>query len=330
MKLPAILAADLHLTANPIDAYRWGLFPWLAREGASARAETLVLLGDLTDAKDYHPAELVNRVVREVVGLREAFGHVIILKGNHDELKAGNMYFQFLEALDGVEVVSAPREIDLGWRSMFLPFTRAPAKDWAGLDLSPCEYVFLHQTLKGAVASNGQRMEGELLPALGPGKAYSGDIHVPQVIGGVEYVGSPYHVHFGDNFAPRCVLLGNGWARDLHYPSIKRVTLDIAGEDGLQQIARLAAGDQVKVRMHLSESERHGWREWRHWVMEACQHQGVMLCGLELKVARRRARVRVGDRPVQEFDPAAALYRYVDEDGLGGELLDIGLECIGD
>lgn len=287
-------------------------------------------MGDLTDAKDWHPAELVNRVVREVDRLRSAFKHIIILKGNHDELKSGNMYFQFLEALDGVEVISSPRwdAGNDGPSAMFLPFTRTPAKDWAGLHLDGAEFVFLHQTIKGSVASNGQRMEGELLPSLGPGAAYSGDIHVPQRVGSVEYVGSPYHVHFGDDFKPRCILLGEGWVRNLHYPAPRRVMLDLSGEEGVQQIAQLSRDDQVKVRMHLRESERHEWRQIRQSVLGMCEHVGVRLCGLELKVDKVRQRVKAGDRPIQEFDPAAALYRYVNEDELGGELLDIGLECL--
>ena len=331
MKLPAILTSDLHLTANPEDAHRWGLFPWLARECESERAETLVVLGDLTDAKDRHPAELVNRVVRSVQMLRERVGRVIILKGNHDLLKDGHTFFQFLDALDGVEVISRPTEdvIVGGAACVFLPHTRTPAADWRDSDFSHFDYLFMHQTVTGARAGNGQGLTGESLPALNAGKVYSGDVHVPQTVGPVEYVGSPYHVHFGDAFEPRCIAIDRDRrAFDLRFPTVRRLMLDVSGEEGVQQVVRLSDGDQVKLRVHLSESDRHRWRELRRLYETACSDAGVMLCGLELRVAKSRLRVAAGDRPAAMFGPGEAVLEFVEGDGLGGELLDAGLECL--
>jgi len=331
MKLPALLASDLHLTANPADEYRWGLFPWLANECIAEKAQTLVILGDLTDAKDYHPAELVNRTVRALAELSKAVPRIVILMGNHDYLKSGDMFFQFLDALPGVEVLSKPTEDLLdGEATLFLPHTKTPAKDWAGWDFSHFSYVFLHQTIKGAVASNGQKMDGEPLPKFGPGRTYSGDIHVPQVLGGVEYVGSPYHVHFGDRFKPRCVVIDKKHqAFDLHYPCLSRFTMDVTSVDELaRELADAAPGDQIKVRMHLPESAKHEWRSISKFVPGVCAEREVVLCGLELVVSKARKRVVTGDRPASLFDPRAAVYEFVEADALGGPLLDIGLECI--
>ncbi len=331
MKLPAILASDLHLTANPADEYRWGLIPWLAKECESERAETLILLGDLTDAKDRHPAELVNRIVRGIQLLRKHVGRIIILKGNHDLLKTGHTFFQFLDALDGVEVISKPTEDTIigGASCMFLPHTRTPAQDWKGFDFSHFDYLFLHQTVTGARASNGQKMAGDTLPLLNAGKVYSGDIHVPQTIGLVEYVGSPYHVHFGDAFTPRCIAIDRDRRTfDLHFETVARLMLDVTGDEGVQQVMQLRPKDQVKLRIHLSESEKHQWRELRQVYVEACSYRSVQLCGLELKIGKARTRVTVGDRPAAMFDPRNALCKFVEDDGLGGELLDVGLECM--
>lgn len=330
MKLPAVIVSDLHLTEKPEDEYRWGLFPWLAGELKAERAETLLILGDLTDAKDYHPAQLVNRVVRAVESLRSHVPRIVILRGNHDSLKDGHMFFEFLAALPGVEVIARPTEDDERTHlTYFMPYSRQPAADWAGFDFSHYDYLFLHQTVAGAVASNGQRMDGDVLPPLNAGKVYSGDIHVPQRIGPVEYVGSPYHVHFGDRFKPRAVAIErDGKAFDLHYPTISRVTIDVRGVSELRRI-KLEEADQVKLRVHLSEAEKHGWLAIRDEARAICDAARVDLRGLELVVDRSsRQRAKPGDRPVQDFDPARALYRYVEADALGGELLDIGLECI--
>lgn len=331
MELPCVIASDLHLTSNPADEYRWGLFPWLAGELKAESARTLLLLGDLTDAKDYHGAELVNRVVASIEMVRKVVPRVVILMGNHDLLRAGHMYFNFLRSMPGVEVVTTPTEDSEGELSYFLPFTRAPARDWAGMDLSHYGYVFMHQTIKGAVASNGQVMDGEDLPDMSAaGKVYSGDIHVPQVIGAVEYVGSPYHVHFGDSFVPRCVVIDNDRrAFDLHYPSPQRRMLNVVSiADLTAELLLLKPGDQVKVRMTLSEAEVPGWKAIAAEARAQCAAMKVNLVSLELRVSKERKRVAPGDRPVSDFDPAKAVYRFVEEGGLGGELLDTALDII--
>lgn len=331
MKLPAILVADLHLTANPDDEYRWGLFPWLCNELDLERAETLVILGDLTDAKDYHPAQLVNRVVKAIDSLRAHVPRIVILRGNHDFLKDGHVFFEFLSALPGVEVITQPTEdAEQSKLTMFLPYTKTPATDWKGWDFSHYDYLFLHQTIKGARASNGQQMDGEDLPPLNATKVFSGDIHVPQRCGAVEYVGSPYHVHFGDAFKPRCVALDRAGAQfDLVFPSIKRLTLDVRGVRELRVIS-LGRADQVKIRVHLSEAEKHEWRSIRDEAVTIVETAGANLKSIELVVEKTRERVRVGQPAAKTIDPARILYDFVDADDLGGELLDAGLECLED
>lgn len=333
MHLPAILVSDLHLTAKPEDKYKWGLFPWLAKQLKAERAESLVILGDVTDAKDYHSSELVNLVVRAIDMLRQHVPHIIILMGNHDLLKTGNMFFQFLDALPGVQVIAKPTEVNEGGSTaFFLPHTRHPELDWADFDLSHYELVFMHQTIKGAFASNGQAMEGESVPDAIKGalRVFSGDIHVPQTMGNVTYVGSPYHVHFGDAFKPRAVVLEkDGKAIDLHYQSPRRVTIDVPGLTALRSV-ELNENDQVKLRIHLSEAEKHEWRAIRDEARTICDSARVQLCGLELIVEKRRARqtpnTMYGQR--QSLSPAEAVTRFVDRDDLGGSLLAIGLECL--
>lgn len=331
MKLPAILASDLHLTANPADEYRWGLFPWLCGELRAEKAETLLLLGDLTDAKDYHPAQLVNRVVDGIQQLRASVRRVVILCGNHDLLKSGNMFFEFLHHLPGVDVITQPTEdAAAGELTYYLPHSRDPALAWKGLDFSHYRYLFMHQTVKGSIASNGQQMDGEALPELNAGKVWSGDIHVPQVIGGVEYVGSPYHVHFGDRFVPRCVAIDYQHRQfDLHYPCLSRVTLDVGsiGELG-DAVDLLRRGDQVKVRVALHESEKHTWKAVRAEAAAMIREADLELHGLELRVGRTRARAGAPEAPARRVDPVDAVYSYVDADELGGTLLDAALEVM--
>src|SRR5690242_16678391 len=110
MQLPALIVSDLHHVESPSCEYRWSLWPWLAKTIQEERVKTLLVLGDLTDRKDNHSSELVNRIVRVIRDLqRDCPGiRIIILTGNHDWLKGGEEYFRFLNHLDNVTFVTRP------------------------------------------------------------------------------------------------------------------------------------------------------------------------------------------------------------------------------
>ncbi len=334
MKLPALICSDLHLTSNPRDAYRWEFFKWLANECVSEQVKTLLILGDLTDAKDYHPASLTNELVESLSTITWMGIEIVILQGNHDYLREGHSYFNFLNNFPGIKFITAMTELDGddGPTACLLPHTKNPAKAWAGFDFSHYDYLFMHQTVKGSIASNGQAMDGEELPPLNAGKVYSGDIHVPQVIGKVEYVGSPYHVHFGDNFKPRCVLIDSrNRPVDLFYETISRVTLRIKSLKELHSIDWLKPGDQVKLVVTLSEAEKVDWRRIKADALKQLARHKVEVEEAQLVVDRsdrQRHRVVGGDARSSLLGDPDALLAYVEREGLGGDAYDVGLELM--
>lgn len=333
MKLPALLTSDLHLVESASTEYRWGIFPWLHERIKEERVRTLCVLGDLTDAKDYHSSQLVNRVVREIRALGEIC-RVLILAGNHDWMKNGQEYFRFLSALPGVTYINHPWEDeDPSFPALFLPYSRDPARAWKDLDLQHYDYVFMHQTIRGARSSNGAEMEGDVLPDLrGPRKIYSGDIHVPQTIGALEYVGSPYHVHFGDNFEPRCVLIDRDRRPvDLHFKTVKRCALRANGlEDLLLDLLFLKPGDHVKVTLSLTQAEAHGWAAIKREALELLARAKVEVFDLRLEIADSAAPrlAAPGRQAVRARGASDVLYSYVMAEGLPGDALEAGLEVL--
>jgi hypothetical protein len=340
MRLPALLMADLHFVAEPACEYRWGLWPWLRQTAKDERVKTICILGDIVDRKDNHPSVLVNRLCDELKKTRDETGaELIILAGNHDWLKEGEEFFRFLRHMDGIHYVVEPWEHPdvKGPLAMFLPFSKNPMDDWKDLtSLEQYEFVFMHQTIKGSLASNGERMQsGDTLPPIfdGVGKVWSGDIHVPQIIGGIEYVGSPYHVHFGDNFKPRVVLLeNNGKPVDLHIAGMpKRITLSGSLKQvGLQVGKLVQAKDQVKLRLELLPEDRHQWSRMRRDALDMVRWIGAEPHGIELvaiggdgkRITHNRARRLAG------LDPNESLTRYVEDEELGGDALQAGLELL--
>jgi hypothetical protein len=301
----------------------------LAQQIKEHHVRTLLILGDLTDAKDGHSAELVNRIVMAINSL--PIDDVRILCGNHDWLKKGQEFFRFLNLLPNVEFMVTPTEDmdEHGPSAYFLPYSKDPAREWKGMDFSHYDLLFLHQTVKGAIASNGQEMDGEPLPALNAGRVYSGDIHVPQVIGGLTYVGSPYHVHFGDNFTPRCLLLDKqGKERDLHFETVSRIVLKVNSQRSLER-KQFKVGDQVKLRFELPESEAHRWSAIRREAVAYLNEAGAEVAGVELIVSRAIQRMAIGGRsPRASFSPQESLLRFVEREELGPEALDAGLDIL--
>jgi len=332
MKLPALLISDLHLVSAPSCAYRWDLFPWLLKQVREHGVKTIVCLGDITDAKDNHSAELVNRVVSEFAQLAKACD-IRIIPGNHDWLRRGQEFFKFLACIDGIEFFDKPAEdpdnlLPGTPSAYYLPFTKSPAKDWAGFDFSHYDYVFMHQTAPGSVASNGEAMAGEELPALNAGKVYSGDIHVPQVIGNIEYVGSPYHVHFGDAFKPRCILIQRTRRPlDLHFETISRVTVRVPSVRELKR-KEFRSGDQVKLRIELGADERHGWAAIRRDASRWLADQGVVIAAIELVAAKDETRRRLEANRAERKSAPAAIEQFVLAEGLGGSVLEAGLQIL--
>lgn len=332
MLLPALLTADLHLTASPKDEYRWRLFDYLVDQCRAEQVKTMVILGDLTDSKDYHPSSLTNRIVREISRLSAVVDRVIILMGNHDYLRAGHAYFEFLSYLPKVEFVAESTDyvLDDGPAAIFLPHTKTPNKDWEGLDLTHYNYAFIHQTVGGAIASNGMAMTDEGVPKIVGPKVYSGDIHVPQVIREVEYVGSPYHVHFGDRFKPRLVLLDRrNRAVDLHFASVERTSIQVAGLRDLKRL-ELRPGDQVKLTVNLAPAEKHEWARIKREALKWLEAAEVEVHGINLVVEAANASTKAlgASAPRITATDEEVVERFVRNDELGGDALEMGRELL--
>jgi DNA repair exonuclease SbcCD nuclease subunit len=321
-----LITSDLHLTASPKDEYRWGLFPWLAEQCQRHKVKTLLILGDLTDAKDMHPAVLVNRIVKELSEVSEWLDQIIILKGNHDWLKENEAFFSFLNIHPKIIFVNEPTVID---HDLFLPYSKSPKEAWAEFDFNDHPFIFMHQTFNGAVSESGQVMQGAMSANFHcHNSIYSGDIHTPQVIGDVTYVGSPYPIRFGDTFKPRCVLRDKFLKeRDLHFPTIRREMLDIESCDDLDRPG-LQGGDQVKIRLHLSAVELPRWEEHRRDVLAVAEHLGIDVISLELKAGKQRKKLLSVSPRAPAASPEQRLGLFADEQDLTPDILDAGLDII--
>jgi len=299
-----LLSGDLHLTDNPSDTYRWKVFATLECLCKKYSVSDLFLLGDLTDDKDRHNANLVNSVVNNITTL--AKNRVVhILAGNHDYITQSTPYFSFLRHIPGVNYYCGePVVADVGrGRVLMVPHTHEFKEKFREHLSSKPDLICMHQTVSGAESESGRKLDGckkELFKNVSC-PIISGDIHVPQQIGKVLYCGAPHQIHFGDKFKPRLLLVGAAKGASLRIQSValgdylQRLSLRIQSMKDLKEL-KFNPGDQLKLTIQLSTKNLQTWQELRERAQKWCSEN-------DLYLASRSEERRVGKECRSRWSP---------------------------
>jgi len=269
-----ILTADWHLTDLPQDEYRWNVFAELESFLNVTGPQDVFILGDICDKKDRHSATLVNRLVNSLTKLSPNVLSTKIIMGNHDAPLKGDPFWYVLNSTWDLRL--AFYDLPMRYNNVLLfPFTPDPIETWKSCSdqAKDVKAVFMHQPVDGAQSEGGFVIENKPMPIFPRGmKVYSGDIHAPQKIGRVQYVGAPHHVKFGDVYPCRMIQLDDNFDMQREWictPQGKRL-INITSLDDLDGIT-LQKGDQLKVRMSIDladikdratiEQRLHEWAE---------------------------------------------------------------------
>lgn len=319
-----LLTSDLHFSDNPLEEYRWNIFNTIRDLINQYKVEGLYILGDLTDRKDRHSGSLTNRLINELAKLPV---RPFILKGNHDEPLTGVPFWKLLNATDAAVFITEPcAEGQCFW----LPYEKDPAAAWRDIDFSGIHTVFMHQTISGAVGNNGYKIEGDKVPILSRRlKIYSGDIHTPQRIGGIEYVGSPYPIKFGDDYKTRMLLLNNDMSikREIIITNnIRRAVLTIGNMNELAH-AELRRGDQVRIHYKLALDDVKLWPGIRDQIREWAINHDILLVSIDTIVefgSGKRQRRSVEST----HDPLTVFRAFSEAEQLSGDIVRSGLEML--
>lgn len=282
-----LLIADLHLTDNPKDAYRWNALADLQSIVDDVQqVRRIIVLGDLTENKDRHSEELVNRVIDLFYLWQVQFpvANIIVLAGNHCGITSDRAFFRFISTMSSkVQYITIPTLIreelflphtrDYGW-DIYKPFTRVKY-----------QAVYMHQTVSGATAANSQTLKGMdssifedvNLPV------FSGDVHTKQTVDEhIHYIGSPYPIDFGDADGGYCIVRDNrGRYEYVQMPCpIKKRRLRVNHTSFIEDIDEQEdfaySGSQFVVVVNITQSELVNWssikREiQKHIDSKACQ-----------------------------------------------------------
>lgn len=294
-----LVSSDLHQSDRPKDKYRFGLYNWLVKQQEKYNPDATFFLGDITESKDRHSSKLVNRVVK---GLKRLRPPVIIDQGNHDAIDPASPFFGFLSHIEGLTFVNKPTyfpHLD----AYFIPHRKNQAEldKAAGMIVPKVGGVFLHNTIDGSIAESGSRLSGlraSLVEARHPRGIWSGDIHRPQRVGCVTYVGSPYHVRFGDDFTPRVLLITDGVEKNLYFDTVHKWQLTISDPYELLDAEELYERDHVKITLNLAREEAVDWPKHRQLVNDICKELKLEVFGIDLQIVgsaprERQTQVRV-------------------------------------
>lgn len=319
--MTTLITSDLHFAENPRDHYRFKLVKFLKRKIKKHDVKTLLILGDLTETKDRHSAWLVNMISDALSELAEDVV-IYIMRGNHDAIVPTFPFFKFVgkqKNIQWINSATAMKVAGLG-SCCFLPHTTDYKTDWEPFNFKKYDWVFAHATFADTLSESGFKLDGIPTEYFPKGvHVISGDIHKPQKVGCVTYVGSPYTVDFGDDFQSRVLLIDNDKLKSIPYvgPQKRLITIE-GGELPPREELGINDGDIVKIRVVLGKEQYASWAEIQNtikeWAVEEnCNvHtvQPVIESVFKLKAGKRK---KVEIQSDKELLSAYAKSRSIDE-----------------
>jgi len=206
------------------------------------QVKRIFLLGDVFELKDRIPARIMILFAEAVAKFPCP---LVILKGNHDFAEDDYAPVRLLEREGKVKFIAAPY---INMEIAFLPYFRKYEnfkEEWiklhetikgdTGFDVNVKLFLF-HNTVSGAKFANNRKAEGEFdLPTFANIRYLAGDIHLPQKVGPIQYLGSPYQVDFGEEGQDKFVYLYKSdidllTSVELKYPKFVSVDISIIND----------------------------------------------------------------------------------------------------
>ena len=331
-----LLAADLHLTDNPLDEYRWKIFDQLAYHALQNKVKEIFLLGDVWDRKDRHSGKLVNRVVDSLSQLNSnACCPISIIRGNHDSALEGKHYWEFLNGYNGYSYITDPVYYhDPG--ILLLPFSSNPIKEWTegfvanAFKAPTLKSIFMHQPVEGAFIDEYRKLEkAPVLPPLPDVAVFSGDIHRPQILGSIHYIGTPFPVHFNETWPNRIILIKDGnftRPQDIWLDTPKRAILEITETEELLS-TEYKSGDQLRIRVKLDGKNLISWSEREGKIREWADSRGIFIASIEAKLEGDTIKEET-QRDLDIPNPKQVLLQYGKQEKLSDEILNIGISLL--
>lgn len=330
-----LLVGDTHFTISELDEYRWKIFSILKElvNDKNDKVDMIIFMGDLVDLKDKHSAKLVNRLIDELSDLKfESKSEVSIIAGNHDKPLEGPYYWQFLSRI-GVPYITKPEKISIGTFEQIniwlLPYSHSPIEDWSELKIRSDDVVLMHQTVQGAVIENDRVLESfHKLPKLSTKYIFSGDVHRPQKVGDVVYVGTPYPIKFSEMWENRLILIRNSNFEnpiDVWLNTTRRAILSIRSSEQVKDFS-FPSGSQIKIKYILSGENLTNLPIEEQIVRKWASDSGIKLVSFEPELEGKGVEVKHNE--VELMKPAEIIREYGKSEKLSEDIIETGIQLL--
>lgn len=301
------------------------------------KPDGIAILGDLTEGKDRHSAWLVNRVVHHLDALA-SIAPLMVMMGNHDYHNEGHPFFEFISKVRNIAWVGRvsthqqlPKKMAEAFDGcLFLPHTRTYEKDWGAVQMKGRRFIFAHNAFHGASSGFGHTVEGipvSVFPK--DARVIAGDIHVPQTLGPVTYVGAPYTVDFGDDYKPRLLSLApDGGQHSISVGSFpqKRLVAIERPSDLIAQTKSFNPGDILKVRVTVDDMST--WSQTHKKIVDWCTTHDLDAQRVEPVVTKHAVRKR--HKLTSTQTDSELVTQYAKRTGLTDKTLAVGLKLMDD
>ncbi len=327
-----LLTADFHLTDTPLESYRWDVFKFIEFLAKRHDIGTIIIAGDITDRKDRHTGNLTNRLCSHLDLLQEnTKAEIFVLAGNHDAPITGTYYWNFLNLL-GVHYIQDPTVVN---GIYLLPFSKNPMEDWKQLKLTQAKAIVMHQTVMGAIIDGGRKIESNSYPLpVFPRtvSVFSGDVHRPQAIAGVTYIGTPHPTRFSEDWRNRVLIIKDD---NFKHPieeeilSIRRAIVEIRSADELKK-SNYTEGDQLKIRFQLSPDNLTDWPDQQQAIQLWAKEKQVTIASLEAVLVSNEPQVD-NQEPAQSLEllpPDQIIRTYGEQQKLSDDIIQFGLDLV--
>jgi DNA repair exonuclease SbcCD nuclease subunit len=293
---------------------------------------------------DNHPSRLVNRLVKELDSLCKLGIRITVLKGNHDYVEETEPFFEFLNSSKNITFINTPTLDENEF--LYLPHSKTTIEDFnkflkdnPNADIG-C--VLMHHTISKADLNDGFNLETtqtinlqKMVDNLGDTLVLSGDVHVPQTLNNVIYIGSPYSINNGDHWRGRAILLNNeqsDYTEILFEDSMCKWRFDVNDVGDLEKIlteSDIHSNDTVLVRVNLDYVDSFDFEVRKKEMKNLLDDKKIKNYSIRLKIINKKAANAINTVDYKEqLTPVKKLEAYAEASKLQQPIIDIGIDLL--
>lgn len=320
-----LATADWHLSDRPEHEYRWDIFDYIIKQAKDWRPSGIVIAGDITDKKDNHSNAFVVRLLDRFNELTMRTGcNISMIAGNHDAIGNGEPLIEAISrALNGVKLYrTATMSIALrNFKVGFLPH----GQPFNAELFAECRAVFMHEHYRGATTPEGHVIPGGVKRPRRPSKRtrmFAGDIHNPQKVGNVQYLGAPHPVRFGDDFVPGLWRIGPRLAEFTPRDTVRFIQCRATTVKRLKTID-VKRGDRLRVHANMKRlATQEAFEAFADRAHRWAEERGIVI---DIKATKTAVAMPSSAPRVSEQDIEAVMLRWAYEAQLDEKDLSDGI-----